>query len=115
MNQTLPYEDNWPNCQLLEYRRQSIPVEIDQLGAQRPRHKTADSYCILPPARPFSRTYRQTLTCPEELPIKRRRTEVSVSPIGSHSRHRRAQFGILTLVRTAVPSAAELPLRQWFE
>src|SRR5271168_3305127 len=102
MNQTLPYEDNWLNCQLRERS-----VAIDQLGTQRPRHKTDDSYCTLPPARPFSGTYRQALICLEELPKKRRRTEVSVSPIGSHSRHRRAQFRILTLVRTAVPSAAE--------
>ena len=40
--------------------------------------KAGDSYCTLSPARPFG-VHRQILTLSEELPKKRRRTEVLVS------------------------------------
>jgi hypothetical protein len=56
-----------------------------------------NSYCSLSPARPF---IEASADLSEELPIKRRRTEVSV-PIGSHGAHRQAQFQMSTLVRTA--------------
>jgi hypothetical protein len=59
--------------------------------------KVGDSYCSLSPARPFIET---STDLSEELPKKRRRTEVSV-PIGSHGAHRQAQFQMSTLVRTA--------------
>src|SRR4030095_13223323 len=52
------------------------------------RKGQGDSYCSLSPARPF---IEASTDLSEELPKKRRRTEVSV-PIGSHGAHRQAQF-----------------------
>ena len=57
--------------------------------------KAGDSYCSLSPARPFG-VRRQTLTLCEELPKKRRRTEVFVLPIGSHGAYRQAHSQIST-------------------
>src|SRR4030095_1977401 len=61
------------------------------------RKGQGDSYCSLSPARPF---IEASTDLSEELPKKRRRTEVSV-PIGRHGAHRQAQFQMSTLVRTA--------------
>ena len=107
MNQTLPYEDSWINCQLRERRRRPNQSRSTSSAHGDLDTKTADSYCCLPPACPFSGTYRQALTCPKSCP---KNGDVPKSPflqlaaivaIGGHN------FRILTLARTAVPSASE--------
>jgi hypothetical protein len=57
MNQTLPYEDSWRNCQLRE-RRRSNTVAVDQVGTWRPRHSSAEmSAPIFFPTRPHRRGF----------------------------------------------------------
>ena len=75
MNQSLPYEDSGRDCQLSERRSRSNTVVIDQV-----RH-TATQKRVTPIALYLRHAHlRQVSTdLSEELPKKRRRTEVLVS------------------------------------
>ena len=83
MNQALPYEDSWRNCQLRERRRRSnaLAVRPSRLHGD-PDTKVGNRYCSLSPARPFGKIEAST-DLSEELPKKRQPTEFL--PIGSRS------------------------------
>src|SRR5271157_2587951 len=78
MNQTLPCEDNWRNCQIRERHRRSNAVAVDQVGHMATSTKKWVTPIVLYLRRAHFGIYRQARLS-EELPKKRRRTEVFVS------------------------------------
>ena len=76
---------------LRERRRRSNAVAVDQVG----HTATSTQKWVTPIVLYFRRAhlgYKANTDLPEELPKKRRRTEVFVSSIGSQRAHRQAQF-----------------------